>query len=601
MIGRTDLELLPPEEGRILTDLKREVMASGIAQRRQVRTPCKSGVRIYDLNVSPRRSLTGEIIGVAGVALEVTANHDAEEAVRRLAAIVESSDDAIISKDLNGVIQSWNRGAQEIFGYTAEEVIGKSVTILLPSDRHDEEPAILQRIRNGERIDHYETVRRRKDGSLINIALTVSPIHDANGRVVGASKIARDVTERKRAQEQQEAIHGLIAVVNRAEALPEIYRAAVEAICRCQGVSRAAVLLSEAGGTMQFQAWKGLSDEYRAAVAGHSPWRATETDANPMWIEDTGCAVIEESLRSVIEREGIRALVFVPIHYERRLLGKLMVYYDTPQTFKAPEFRPVETIASQVAFAIERHRSGQALEALVNDRTASLREAIAQMEEFSYSVSHDLRAPIRAMQGYAKAVLEDYGDRLEPQGREYLERVVRSGTRMDRLVQDILTYSRLSRREIQLQAVSLDKLVHDILQQYPEIHVSEAVIRVEGPLSVVNGHEPSLSQAISNLLTNAIKFVHPGKAPQVRIWNERHNGHVRLWIEDNGIGIRPESQHRLFGMFERLHPDKSYEGTGIGLAIVRRAVERMGGKVGVESDGTNGSRFWIQLAAANHL
>jgi signal transduction histidine kinase len=238
---------------------------------------------------------------------------------------------------------------------------------------------------------------------------------------------------------------------------------------------------------------------------------------------------------------------------------------------------------------------------MVNERTASLREAIAQMEEFSYTVSHDLRAPVRAMQCYAEVLMEDYGAQLDDHAKRYLDRIIRGGTRMDRLIQDILTYSRLSRREIHLQPVSLDKLTREIIRQYLDLGSSAPPdISVEGQLLSVFGHEASLSQAISNLLNNAIKFVPSGKTPQVRVRTERRDGDVRLWIEDNGIGIKPEYQHRLFNVFERVHPEKNYEGTGIGLAIVRKAAERMGGKAGLESDGVTGSRFWIQLPAAEN-
>jgi signal transduction histidine kinase len=158
----------------------------------------------------------------------------------------------------------------------------------------------------------------------------------------------------------------------------------------------------------------------------------------------------------------------------------------------------------------------------------------------------------------------------------------------------------LSRREFELQAVSLDKLLRDIIQQYPQIGASEARIIVEPNLGNVMGHEPSLSQAVSNLLTNSVKFIASGRSPRVRVWSERRESLVRLWVEDNGIGIMPAHQKRLFTMFERVHSNDSYEGTGVGLAIVRKAAERMGGEVGVESDGVSGSRFWIELAEAGN-
>ena len=520
-----------------------------------------------------------------------------DEVSQRLAAIVDSSDDAIVGKNLEGIITSWNRGAERIFGYTPSEAIGKSITMLVPWDRREEEVRILTRIRRGERVDHFETVRQRKDGTLIEISLTISPIKDSSGTIVGASKIARDITERKRAERQQVALYELVSKVNRAAAMPDILEAAIEAICRCQDASRASILQYDSDKVMRFKAWRGLSDEYRQAVEGHSPWRPDDPAPEPVCIDDVSKVPLEEGLRQVIAREGIRALAFIPLMGGHQLLGKFMVYYDCPHAFTLQEMRTAQTVASQVVFAIERHKSSEELERLVNERTASLREAIGQMEEFSYSVSHDLRAPLRAIHGFADAVLEDYGDQVGAEGKSYLERIVQNSTRMERLMNDVLTYSRVSRREVCLEPVCLDKLVRDTVRHYPEFDAAQIVI--EASLSDVLGHEPSLSQAIGNLLNNAVKFVLPGKAPRIVIRTEQTGDKVRLWIEDNGIGIKPEYQSRLFGMFERIHPEGAYEGNGIGLAIVRKAVERMGGQVGVESDGCHGSQFWIQLRAVN--
>jgi PAS domain S-box-containing protein len=522
-----------------------------------------------------------------------------EERGRLLASIVEFSDDAIISKDLNGIITSWNNGAQRIFGYEAEEIVGHSVLELIPPDRQHEEPKILSKLRAGQRIDHYETVRRRKDGSDIEVSLTVSPVKDDSGIIIGASKIARDISERKRAEMIQQVLYELASTVNSAVALPEIYDAAINAVCRCQHAQRAAVLLYDAEGVMRFRAWRNLSDKYREAVEGHSPWKRDDLSPQPICLDDVRKVSMDEHVRAVVNGEGIRSLAFLPITYEGRLLGKFMVYYNVPHHFTPEELRPAQTIVTQVAFAIERRRTGENLERMVNERTASLREAIAQMEEFSYSVSHDLRAPVRAMQCYAEVLMEDYGAGLDDHAKKYLDRIIQGGARMDRLIQDILTYSRLSRREIKLQPISLDKLTRDIAAQYLDTRGSTAPeILVDGTLPSVVAHEASLSQAISNLLNNAVKFVAPGMKPKVNVRAEQRNGDIRLWVEDNGIGIKPEYQHRLFSMFERVHPEKNYEGTGIGLAIVRKAAERMGGKAGLESDGVSGCRFWIQLPAA---
>ena len=234
------------------------------------------------------------------------------------------------------------------------------------------------------------------------------------------------------------------------------------------------------------------------------------------------------------------------------------------------------------------------LERAVAQRTASLREALTHMEEFSYSVSHDLRAPVRAMQGYAEALLTEYAARLDDTACHYLERIARAGARMDKLILDVLTFSQLTRADVRIEPVALHKLVQEVLQQFPALQPPRADIQVM-PLPSVLAHEPSLTQVVSNLLANAVKFVLPGVHPAIRIRSESAGPFVRVWFEDNGIGILPEHQERIFDLFERSHPDKKYEGTGLGLAIVRRAMERMGGRVGVESDGVNGSRFWIEL------
>lgn len=372
---------------------------------------------------------------------------------QHFASMIEFSDDAIISKDLNGIVTSWNSGARRIFGYSEEEMVGKPIVLLIPEDRADEEPGILRRIRQGERVDHYETVRRRKDGSLVDISLTISPIRDSSGTIIGASKIARDISERKKA--------------------------------------------------------------YKA---------------------------LQEAKEQLVE-------------------------------------------------------VNDGLEKRVQERTASLREAIAQMEEFSYTVSHDLRAPLRGMQSYGHALIEDFGSQLPPEALHYLNRLNQNAGRLDRMILDVLTFSRISRADLRLENVALEHLVNEMIQHYPAMQPPRADIQV-GPLLPVHGHEPSLTQAVSNLLSNAVKFVGPGVIPCVRVWTEPRDGEVRLWVEDNGIGIEPKFQHRLFSMFERIHPNSKYEGTGVGLAIVRKAVERMGGSVGLESDGKHGSRFWIQLRAS---
>ncbi len=235
------------------------------------------------------------------------------------------------------------------------------------------------------------------------------------------------------------------------------------------------------------------------------------------------------------------------------------------------------------------------LDRLVERRTATLRETIGELEAFSYSISHDMRAPLRAMQGYAKALLADYKERLGPEATHYLDRIFRSSNRLDSLIQDVLAYSRVTKGDISLHPVDLERLIDDIFSSHPEFQAPQSLIAVEKPLHRVLGHEAYLTQCITNLLGNAVKFVPAGVVPMVVVRSERLDGKVRLWFEDNGIGIDPSHYERIFQIFGQVYPEKKYGGTGIGLAIVRKAVQRMNGEAGVESGLDKGSRFWLIL------
>ncbi|MBI2512603.1 MAG: PAS domain-containing protein [Opitutae bacterium] len=245
----------------------------------------------------------------------------------------------------------------------------------------------------------------------------------------------------------------------------------------------------------------------------------------------------------------------------------------------------------------ELRQANVELESKVRERTASLHTLVRQMEEFTYSVSHDLRAPIRAIAGFSGVLLEDHSARLDAEGRAILERIMRSSERMDRLITDLLAFSRLSRHEVELTPVSPAEILREIVIDHPELQSPLATLTIAPDLPTVLAQPALLHTVGSNLLTNAAKFVRRGETPRILIHAEKRDGVARLWFCDAGIGIRPELQPRLFRIFERLH-NEDYAGTGIGLAMVRRAVERMHGTVGVESDGVHGSRFWIELRLA---
>jgi PAS domain S-box-containing protein len=234
------------------------------------------------------------------------------------------------------------------------------------------------------------------------------------------------------------------------------------------------------------------------------------------------------------------------------------------------------------------------LEQKVSVRTLELQSTISELEAFSYTVSHDLRAPLRAMQGYSNALLEDFADKWGDEERDLLTRIKKAAERLDILIQDLLTYSKVSKRRQALLPIDLDRLVQDILTQYPTFHDPKLNFEVIRPLETVLGYESGLTLVISNLLTNAIKFVSPDRPQKIKIWTEIKETTVRLWIEDNGIGIHPDNHLRIFKMFEQVD-GKKYEGTGMGLAIAWKGVESMQGTIGLESNLGSGAKVWIEL------
>ncbi|HWH71868.1 MAG TPA: ATP-binding protein, partial [Candidatus Sulfotelmatobacter sp.] len=324
----------------------------------------------------------------------------------------------------------------------------------------------------------------------------------------------------------------------------------------------------------------------------------------------------------VLQEHGVRAYACYPLAVGERLLGTLAFASRQRERFEAEDQEFFETLASYLALARERLRlrkelQGHAaqLEQTVAERTGQLRELVVELEQMSYSMIHDLRAPLRAIQGYAAIIEQEQGERLPPASREMLCQMGLATNRMDQLITDALNYNKAVREELALKPVEVEKLLRGILGSYLELQPARAEVRLEGEFPPVLGNEAGLARCFSNLLNNAVKFVKTGVKPQVRVYAERRreprgeapgaraegpsveDEWVRIWVEDNGVGIPKEGQENIFQMFHRMHGPE-YEGTGIGLALVRKLMERMGGRVGVESEEEKGSRFWLELRAA---
>jgi PAS domain S-box-containing protein len=544
-----------------------------------------------------------------------------------LSAIIESADDAIISKTLEGIITSWNKGAERIFGYKAEEVIGKSVTILIPADHPDEEPSILARLRAGERIEHYETVRVRKDGSLVDISLTVSPIRGHDGRIVGASKIARDITLRKRAEEQVREQAEIIETVNRLGQtlageldLHRLMQAVTDAATDVSGARFGSFfynVLNEAGETYMLYTLAGVPAEASAHFS-----MPRNTDILAPTFKGGGTVLISDVKKE--PRYGknspyygmaeghlsVTSYLAVPVvSRSGEVYGGLFFGHPDEGVFTEREARIVEGLAAQASVAMDNARLFEAVQraraeaeqaAAEKERLyREARESSRLKDEFLATVSHELRTPLTAILGWAHMLRTGQFD-----GNSALrafETIERNARAQSQLIDDLLDVSSIitGKLRIDVRQVSPDSFVEAAVEAIRPAAEAKGV-RVQKIMDTgvvtVSGDPVRLQQVVWNLLANAIKFTPRGGRVQVRL--ERVDSHIEIAVTDTGAGIAPEFLPHVFDRFRQAdqRTTRQHGGMGLGLAIVRHLVELHGGTVSAESAGEGqGSTFRVLL------
>jgi PAS domain S-box-containing protein len=540
----------------------------------------KDGTRVpIDDSGAPVRQTGEPLQGVVLVFRDSSEQRKAEADHARLATIVESSGDAILSKNLEGIILTWNTAAERLFGFRAEEIVGKSVLTLIPPELHHEEQDILARLRQGLTFERHETERMTKDGRRIPVSLRVSPIKDREGTVIGASKILHDVSDLVTTRD---------ALAREKELLRTTLTSIGDGVIVTDTQGRVTMLNSEAE---RLTGWKTADAQGKELPA---IFRIINEDTrapveNPVdKVLRIGTIVGLANHTVLIAKDGTETPIddsAAPIQGPGTpLFGVVLVFRDFSEQKKAQQ-------------ALSRLNVD--LEARVARRTGQLQETVQELETFSYTVAHDLRGPLRAMHRSAEVLLQEQSAGLTDEGRDFLRRIAEGANRMDTLIQDLLAYSRVTRSDLQPLPIDPGTILADLLVHFaPEIRERQADVQVEPSLPRLLADPVLLTQVFTNLLSNALKFVPRGSAPRVKIRAEAMNGMERIWIEDNGIGIDTRFKERLFRVFERL--DSDYPGTGVGLAIVKRAVERMGGRVGFESGKDRGSRFWIELPPAGN-
>jgi PAS domain S-box-containing protein len=591
----------------VIADILRRLAAGEVLRDCEARLRSKDGSIKHVLIDSSVRWQDGRFIHTRCFTRDVTDHRQAAEAQARLAAIVESSEDAIVGKTLDSTILSWNTAAERLFGYTAEEAVGRSVTILIPAERQDEEDFIMERLRRGERIEHYETVRIAKDGRLLDVSLTISPIRDRSGRIVGAAKIARDVTARRWAEQATRFLADASA------ALAELtdYRSTLQKVAELAVPLFAdwcAVDVLEADGAIRRLALthadaakRRLADELRARYppqpadsgsamkvlrTGESEWRQSVPDS---LLED---AARDGDHLALLRQLGLRCYFSVPLRSRTRTLGVLTcAMAGSGRTYSASDLAIAEDLAHRAVIAIENA-----------SLLATLQEADSRKDEFLAMLAHELRnplAPIRnavqIFRGKAPAT---------PELRWATEVIERQVHQMTRLVDDLLDVSRITRGKIELrkERVELAAVIDSAVEaSRPLIEKWGHELTVEvPPLPIHVEADPTrLAQVVSNLLNNAAKYTDQGGS--IGLTAEQQGDDAVIRVKDTGAGIPSEMLHRIFDMFTQVDHtlERSEGGLGIGLTLVQQLVEMHGGAVEARSAGLGqGSEFVVRLPVA---
>jgi len=537
-----------------------------------------------------------------------------------LAAIIESADDAVISKTLNGVITSWNAGAQRIFGYTAEEAIGRSVSMLIPDDHPNEEPEILRRLRLGERVEHYETVRVRKDGSLVDISLTVSPIRDQNNKIIGASKIARDISERKRVENTLREQAEIIEIVNQlgqtlaAELdLHKLVQAVTDAATSVSDASFGAFfynVLDEHGEPHMLYALSGVakesfadfpiprsSDIFGPTFKGEGTVLIDDVTKHPRYGKNSPYFGVPESYFQV------RSYLALPvISRSGEVHGGLFFAHQKPGALTERSARIIEGIAAQASVAMDNARlyeSAMKARAEAERAARQAEESSRLKEEFLATISHELRTPLNAVLGWAHMLRS--GKMPPDAAAKAVETIERNARAQSQLIEDLLDVSRIVTGKLRMDVRPIDPMTFTEAAIEAILPAAEAkgvrILKVldTGAISVP-GDPARLQQVVWNLLSNAVKFTDRGGKVQVQL--ERVNSHIEIAVRDTGQGIEPEFIHHVFDRFRQADQGstRQHGGMGLGLSIVRHLVELHGGSVTAASEGKNrGATFTVRL------
>ncbi|MFN3422404.1 MAG: PAS domain S-box protein, partial [Armatimonadota bacterium] len=533
---------------------------------------------------------------------------ESEEKFRRM---VENAPDPVIIVQGTKIVYA-NQAASELLGYTVEELLSMNFWDFAHPDIQEQVRERGLARQRGEPIPpRHEVKVVTKTGEERWVDYTATVIELSGQPAVIA--IAHDITDLKRMQES------LTRYSKRLELLRSIDRSILESkpIDEIVGMTFARVreLMPCKRVSVMLTNWDKMEVEFlvedptvgetfksamRFSLKGLLDVIATLQQGEPIYIQDVSAWGELPPIFSAVWDASIRSMLSLPMRANGTLIGILVIGSEQPKAYDREHLEAAFEIAHQLAVAFLQAKLKEEvriytehLEEMVVERTRELERANAEMEHFVATLAHDFRAPLMTIHGFAQALLEDYGDQLDETGKDFLKRITRSCERLSQMIMELRTYLRMKAGEVILQPTALDTVVRFVLEQLSAlIEERNAQVQVHYPFPKVMAQETALVQVLQNLIANAVKFVPLDRTPQVRVWAEKRGEWVRVWVEDNGVGIPPEDRERIFKPFERLQR-MEYSGMGLGLTIVRTAVERMNGRIGVESEVGQGSRLGV--------
>jgi PAS domain S-box-containing protein len=562
------------------------------------------------------RNAAGELQGVFAAARDVTEQRRAADRAREASeyarSLIEASLDPLVTISPEGKVTDVNHATEEATGLSRAALIGTDFADYFTEP--DRARAGYRRVLAEERVRDYPLTLRHRDGRTIEVLYNATVYRNAAGDLQGVFAAARDVTERNRAERALRRYAERLSVLYQVDKLiagtleiREVHDALVTLLARIIPVDRTSlVLIHEVEGVWETtKVWSRgtpvLPAGRRAPLAGSVVEHVART-GRPLLEREIGESG-EWPENAVLRAEGLRSRVLLPLRIEGRVVGLLTAASTIPEAYAPEDLQILEPIADQLAIGIHRsslyaqlRAHAAELEARVADRTAELEEANRELEAFTYSVSHDLRAPLRSLDGFSLAVLEDCRDRLDDRSADYLRRIRNASQRMGQLIDDMLRLSRLGRAPLQREPVDLSGLAAAVCRELAQAHPGRAVEAIVAPGVTGRGDPRLLRIVLENLLGNAWKFTARHPAARIEFGAREEDGRTACFVRDDGAGFDMAYADRLFAPFQRLHSASAFEGTGVGLATVQRIVRRHGGRCWAEGAVEAGATFWFTLA-----